>query len=186
MKKVWQMIGIGLLTTGLISSTSITHSLAQQGPGGEDGVRNARRASGPGRGQHMCGRRGLRGLFSVLRAIDLTEEQQTQISTIREGYHDSFETIRTNSQAVRQDVLDQLLAPGQLTTDFATESAQLGDYAEQRISQQLAMLSDVRGVLTDTQLADTADLIESRQTLCHELREMFGNTDENPDETPEQ
>ena len=182
MKKVWQMIGIGLLTTSLISITSITNGLAQQGPGGEDGVRNARRAGGPGRGHNPCGRRGLRGLFSVLRAIDVTEEQQAQISAIRESSRDSLETIRTNSRTVRQDVRDQLLAPGQLTTDFATESAQLGDYAQQRISQQLAMLSEVRNVLTDTQLAEAADLIESRQTLCNELREMFGNTDENPDE----
>jgi Spy/CpxP family protein refolding chaperone len=183
MKKVWQMIGIGLLTTSLISTTNAS---AQQGPGGEDGVRNGR-AGGPGRGRNMCNRRGLRGLFSVLRAIDITEEQQTQITTIRESYQDSFETMRTNTQAVRQNVLDQLLTPGQLATDFvAMESAQLGDYAQQRISQQLAMLSEVRAVLTDTQLAEAADLIESRQALCHELREMFGNPDGNPDENTEQ
>ena len=143
MKKVWQIIGIGLLTTSLVSvtSVSITSVSAQQGPGGEDGMQRTRRAGGPGRGHNPCGRRGLRGFFSVLRAIDVIEEQQTQITAIRERYRDSFETIRTNSRAVHQDILDQLLVSGELTTGFAMESALLGDYAQQRITQQLAMAS---------------------------------------------
>ena len=159
MQKFWQILGVALLTTSLVGAMAL--------------YVDAR----PGFGNGPC-RRGGSQLFRVLNAIDLTQEQQNQIETIRDNHRDATEAIRTESQTIRQDILDTLLASGALTTDFATEVTQLGDLAQQRIDARLSMLSDVRDVLTDTQRTEAADLIESRQALCNELHETFGNSDD--------
>ena len=64
--------------------------------------------------------------FRVLRALDLTDEQQKQVQALTESRKETMRNLRKELYTINSEVTDKLLASGEMTTDsFANASEQV-------------------------------------------------------------
>lgn len=125
---------------------------AQDGAGQQDGKR------GGGKRGHF-GKRGGGGHGGMmLRGLDLTDEQKTQIKAIRQTSRDTVKPLREQMKANRQK-LAQLSESG--TFDEAQVqaiAAQQGSISAQMIVERERVKSQIMGVLTPEQKAKAAEM----------------------------
>ncbi len=113
------------------------------------------------------------GLMPLLRAVNLTPEQQTQVRSIiqtsRQANHQTAQQLRQ----AEKDLADRLLTPGQLTTaDLQAQIQQIGQLRQQLLQSRAQTALDIRGLLTPEQLAKAAEAKAKMQQLRSEMREL--------------
>ena len=121
-------------------------------------------SGGPGMGNDQMG-----GLIRLLSALDLTDEQRTEIRTIAEEARDDMLAVRESVQG--SNPREELMAL------FVREDISLAEVKDvfddmNRISEEvrdimLEAFVDVHDVLTSDQLAELARLIEEHSGMHH-------------------
>ncbi len=129
------------------------------GPGMDSGF-----SGGPGMGNDQMG-----GLIRLLSALDLTDEQRTEIRTIAEEARDDMLAVRESVQG--SNPREELMAL------FVREDISLAEVKDvfddmNRISEEvrdimLEAFVDIHDVLTSDQLAELARLIEEHSGMHH-------------------
>lgn len=136
-----------------------------------------------GFGKKGFGKRG--GHARMFRALDLTEEQKTQIRQIRQASREKIQPIREQMKANRQR-LAELSAGG--TFDQAqvqAVAAQQGSLTAQMIVERESVKSQIFQILTPEQKAKAAELREQRKQRMQEriqnrLNKRGGGTGDAP------
>jgi Spy/CpxP family protein refolding chaperone len=153
MKTRWHLIGVGLIALSLV------------------GAMTAYGRSGFGHGGHRFGYGGVGFPPPVLRALNLTAEQQTQIQTITEARRETLEKLRKEMWSAQNEVTNKLLASGDLRTeDFTNQAEHISALEAQLFKEQLAVGLEVRKVLTQDQLAQAAEIIAQKRARWAERK----------------
>lgn len=138
--------------------------------------------SAPAYGQWRGRGHGMRGTFGLLsprlaKAIELTEEQHKQIQAIRDAHKESLQTLRSQMREVRAEIANKLYGPGVVKEeDLASQIKQLAELREKRRQEGLKVALEVRGVLTEEQLAKARDLRQRMGELRSEMRSLYEGT----------
>jgi len=152
MKTRGYIVGVAFITLSLLEALTVHGD-----PGGR-------------RGGHHFGHDG--GFpFRVLRALDLTAEQQQQVETITEAHKGVMWNLRKELHTVNDEVMNKLLASGDVTAESFTSAAErVATLEAQLYKERLAMAVEVRKVLTAEQLAKAAELIAKKKALHAEWK----------------
>lgn len=146
MRTRWSLIGVTLI------ALSLPGAFAAYG------------RPGFGPEKHHQGHGGAGFPFRVLKSLTLTPEQQTQIDAIRAAHRDKMRTLWGELSALRTEVTDKLLAPGEVTAaDFARQAERAAQLEAQLFQEKLAAGLDVRQVLTPDQRAKAAEVIAEKR-----------------------
>lgn len=153
MKRRWHFIGVALIALTLI------------------GTMTAYGGRGHGHGGHKF-HHGHGGFpFRMLKALDLTAEQQKQIDTIKETHHEVFAAVWKEKRSVLHEVADQMLAAGPVTADsFANQADRIAALEARMFKEQMAVAVQVRNLLTPEQLAKAAKLVAEKRARWAEKK----------------
>lgn len=156
MKIRWSLIG------GMLVALSLLSAFAVYG----------RPGFGPGKYSHGPGGGGFP--FRVLTSLTLTAEQQAQIDAIRAAHRDKMRALWGELAALRTEVTDKLLAPGEVAVvDFAQQAERVAQLEAQLFHAQLAVSLEVRKVLTPDQLTKAAEIVAEKRARWAERRRHF-------------
>lgn len=150
--KSWRnLFGIGIVVLGL------TAALTAYG------------WAGFGHGGHRFGH-GEGGFpFHMLKALNLTTEQEAKIQAIKQAHQQNFKTIWQDLRSAKNAFTTKLLTPGEVTTvGLSGDTNHIADLTSQLVKERLAVGVEVRNVLTPDQLAKAAELVAKRQALREE------------------
>src|SRR5581483_8612074 len=90
----------------------------------------------------------------ILRKLNLTSEQKTQVHTTMEAHHEKFRNLFQQLEAVHNQITTKFFTSGSLTpADLAALTKQAKDLREQLMNEGLAVAFEVRNLLTPEQLA---------------------------------
>ena len=157
---------VGSIVT-LLASGSVSGRNALAGPlfGGR-GHGGARMGDGPGPGM----------LFPMmLRALDLTVAQKSQVADIVARHRANLEPLFKQMRAAHEDVAGKLFAPGTVTAkDLAPGIEQLGRLKQQMLQEWTQAALETRAVLTPEQLAKAAQVKQRLDALHTEMESLLG------------
>lgn len=175
-KRQKTITGLALATFTLLGIGGAVALRAQEGSGPPFGGpgRHGRRMMGPGRG--MLGE-----LRMGLRALDLTDEQRTQVRTVLKGHRDEVKALIDNGRAAH----DQLFAAASGTpvdeNAVRVASARVGEVAADAAILRAKVRAEIFAVLTPEQRekAETMQqqLRERRRERAERMKESVGEID---------
>jgi Spy/CpxP family protein refolding chaperone len=149
MKAKWKVIGIGLVATSLMSATVY----------GRPGFRRG--------GHGMIPHR-------VLKALDLTAEQQDKVNEIKTAHRQRFRELFSQLRTVRREMAGKLFSPGDVTAESMANQVQEVTNLRGQITQEgLTVALKVRALLTSEQLARSAEISERMRELRAEMRSLY-------------
>jgi Spy/CpxP family protein refolding chaperone len=173
---------LALLLCGLLCSLSVAPSPLQadqrdERPAAKDLVF----IGGPGLHLHGGGPGGPLmgdgpGMFLplILKKLNLTPDQETQVHTIIEAHHANFRSLFQRLEAVHNQLTTKFFTGGPLTAaDLADLTKQVKDLREQLMNEGLAVAFEVRTLLTPEQLAQGAQAWEQMQAMRAQMRSFF-------------
>lgn len=114
------------------------------------------------------GRRGDRA-ERLIEELDLTEDQVTQIRTIREGARDEMRTLHENLWSERR-ALHDLMAGDATATELRAQHEQVQTLHREAADERFETMLAIREVLTLEQRTELAELIEQRREQRREDR----------------
>lgn len=154
MKTRWNLIGVALITFSLL------------------GAFTAYGRHGDGPGKHHHGREGAGFPFKILKALDLTDEQQKQVDAVWESRRETMKTLRGELRTTHREIMDKLLAPGEVTAaDLAPQTERATQLEAQLFNERLALGLDIRQVLTPEQIAKAGEIIAEKRARHAERKE---------------
>ena len=110
----------------------------------------------------------------LLRGIDLTPEQETQVKEVMAAHRATLRTLFGQLRAANEEIASKILTPGDVKEEELTSKVQHAASIRGQIMQEgLKAMLEVRGVLTSEQLAEAAQLKERLQALRAEMRSLF-------------
>ncbi|MGH7841046.1 MAG: periplasmic heavy metal sensor [Candidatus Binataceae bacterium] len=134
---------------------------------------------GPGRGMPMP-------MMMLLRHVNLTADQRTQVHQMMEANFTQAQPLMTQLHSIHDQIADKLLSPGNVTVaDLAPLQQQESQIRQQLDHQMLATALKVRGVLTPAQLAQAADLHGKLKSLRAQFQTLMGDEPPATDSAPE-
>jgi Spy/CpxP family protein refolding chaperone len=153
MKSRWHLIGVALITLSLFGALT---------------------AYGHGRRGHHFGHEGAGFPFRVLKDLDLTTEQQTQIDGIWKTHRETIRPLWSELRTIRTDITNKLLSPGEVTAaDFTQQTERVAQLEAQLFRERLAAGVEVRNVLTPDQLTKAAEIMAKKQALRAEQKDRM-------------
>jgi Spy/CpxP family protein refolding chaperone len=159
MKKV-SAVFLGLVALSLWTAPVFAQHHLRMGPPGPGGMMMG---DGPG----MM-------LPLMLKKLELTAEQDTQVQNIMAAHRDAFKTLFTKLEAAHEEMANKFFAPGELNTaDLTSQTQGMSQLREQLMNEGLKVALEIRGVLTPEQIAKAAQLKDQMQALHAEMRSLF-------------
>jgi len=145
----------------LLVALSATPALAQ-GPGHESS--SMRWSGGRGDGE----------LWLMIRAANLTPEQQTRVRAILSAHRATARPLIEQLRQAQQELGGKLLAPGPVqAADLQPQLQQIGQLRDQLAQDSAGAALEVRAVLTPEQLARVAHVKERLRQLREEMRQLM-------------
>jgi Spy/CpxP family protein refolding chaperone len=156
MNKRRNLIGVGLVVFSLVGVLSVY----------------ARPGFGPGRHHHGHGG----GFpFGVLKQLDLTNDQQTQIESILKAHRDATAPMRKDMFALQSSITTKLLGTDD-NPDFTKESGDATQLHSQLFASRISVGLEIRKILTPDQRAKAAQLITEKQAqMAQRMQEWEQN-----------
>jgi Spy/CpxP family protein refolding chaperone len=112
----------------------------------------------------------------LLKKLDLTSEQQTQVQQLRETHRPTFEALIGELRTLRAQIGDKFFTPGAVQSgDFSAQLERAAELRQQLAKEGLTIALEIRTVLTPEQLAKADELRKKFQELRQEMREMHGD-----------
>lgn len=132
-------------------------------------------AQAPGREPSMRGGgRGDGELWLMIRASNLTPEQQTRVRAILSAHRKSASPLVEQLRQAQQELGTKLLAPGQVqAADLQPQLQRIGQLRDQLAQDSAAAALEVRAVLTPEQLARVAQTKDRLKQLREEMRQLM-------------
>lgn len=167
MRKWIQIIMVGLVVAG-ISYTPVFGQphmgMGRPGPGGAMG-------DGPGMFLPM-----------LLRGIDLTADQRTQVRAIMDSYRSTFPALFKQLHEAHEALATILLTPGEVDAKvLAQQLDSVTQIRAQLLQKGTDVMLAVRQILTADQLAQAAQIKTRLQALHDEMHSlMHGNLPDSP------
>ena len=156
-------IGAALLVGALLTASG-SAALAQGPPlgGGRDG------------GMRWGGGRGEGELALMIRAANLTPEQQTRVREILSAHRASSRPVVEQLRTAQTELGNKLLAPGSVqAADLQPLLQRIGQLRDQLARDSATAALEVRAVLTPEQLARVAQTKERLSQLREEMRQLM-------------
>jgi Spy/CpxP family protein refolding chaperone len=132
-------------------------------------------AQAPGRESSMRGGgRGDGELWLMIRASNLTPEQQTRVRAILSAHRKSASPLVEQLRQAQQELGTKLLAPGQVqAADLQPQLQRISQLRDQLAQDSAAAALEVRAVLTPEQLARVAQTKDRLKQLREEMRQLM-------------
>ncbi len=132
-------------------------------------------AQGPGRESSMRGGgRGDGELWLMIRAANLTPEQQTRVRAILAAHRTSARPLIEQLRQAQQELGTKLLAPGQVqAADLQPQLQRISQLRDQLAQDSASAALEVRAVLTPEQLARVVLTKDRLQQLREEIRQLM-------------
>ena len=110
----------------------------------------------------------------VLKKLNLTPEQNTQVQTIMASHRDTFRSLFKQLEAAHETMANRFFTPGRLTADDVTPQAKtIHQIREQLMNEGLKVAIEIREVLTPEQLTKASQLKAKMQAMQEQMRSMF-------------
>lgn len=154
-----------ILTAALLVTSTATAALAQSPP--------------PGPGASFGGMRGPMDrtdgeLWLMIRAANLTPEQQAKVRGILSTHRATTRPLVEQLRQAQQELGAKLLAPGPLQpADLQPQLGRIGQLRDQLAQDGAQAALEVRGVLTPEQLARAAQAKDRLTQLREEMRQLM-------------
>ena len=134
-------------------------------------------AQSPGRessSMRWSGGRGDGELWLMIRAANLTPEQQTRVRAILSAHRATARPLIEQLRQAQQELGGKLLAPGQVqAADLQPQLQRIGQLRDQLAQDSAGAALEVRAVLTPEQLARVAQTKERLRQLREEMRQLM-------------
>ncbi|HTI54609.1 MAG TPA: periplasmic heavy metal sensor [Verrucomicrobiae bacterium] len=134
-------------------------------------------AQSPGRDASSMRGSGGRGdgeLWLMIRAANLTPEQQTRVRAILSAHRATARPLIEQLRQAQRELGDKLLAPGPLqAADLQPQLQRIGQLRDQLAQDSAGAALEVRAVLTPEQLARVAQTRERLRQLREEMRQLM-------------
>jgi Spy/CpxP family protein refolding chaperone len=132
-------------------------------------------AEGPPRWRGQRGGWGIGLMLGVpLHSLNLTPDQQTQVTAILSKYRGSVRPLIQDLRVAQGGLSDRLLAPGQLqATDVQAQLQQMSQLRTQLLQLSAQAALDVRNLLNPDQLAAAAQTKAKLKDLRSQMRELM-------------
>lgn len=134
-------------------------------------------AQGPGHessSMRWSGGRGDGELWLMIRAADLTPEQQTRVRAILSAHRATARPLIEQLRQAQQELGGKLLAPGPVqAADLQPQLQRIGQLRDQLAQDSAGAALEVRAVLTPEQLARVAQTKERLRQLREEMRQLM-------------
>jgi Spy/CpxP family protein refolding chaperone len=120
------------------------------------------------------GGRGDGELWLMIRAANLTPEQQTRVRAILSAHRATARPLIEQLRQAQQELGGKLLAPGQVqATDLQPQLQRIGQLRDQLAQDSAGAALEVRAVLTPEQLARVVQTKERLRQLREEMRQLM-------------
>ncbi len=120
------------------------------------------------------GGRGDGELWLMIRAADLTPEQQTRVRAILSAHRATARPLIEQLRQAQQELGGKLLAPGPVqAADLQPQLQRIGQLRDQLARDSAGAALEVRAVLTPEQLARVAQTKERLRQLREEMRQLM-------------
>jgi Spy/CpxP family protein refolding chaperone len=134
-------------------------------------------AQGPGHessSMRWSGGRGDGELWLMMRAANLTPEQQTRVRAILSAHRATARPLIEQLRQAQQELGGKLLAPGPVqAADLQPQLQRIGQLRDQLAQDSAGAALEVRAVLTPEQLARVAQTKERLRQLREEMRQLM-------------
>jgi Spy/CpxP family protein refolding chaperone len=134
-------------------------------------------AQGPGHessSMRWSGGRGDGELWLMIRAANLTPEQQTRVRAILSAHRATARPLIEQLRQAQQELGGKLLAPGPVqAADLQPQLQRIGQLRDQLAQDSAGAALEVRAVLTPEQLARVAQTKERLRQLREEMRQLM-------------
>ncbi len=151
--RMWKIVGLGLLVATFWTATGFSFPHAGMG-------RDGAGLGGP-------------GLWRLLRALNLTDTQKTQVHDLFVAHRSTVQPLWEQMQATRQQLADLLLSPNSIDPNALHATAQqLAGQRDQLMQEHLTLAQEIRNVLTPAQLTQATQLkdqLRALQATRHQL-----------------
>ena len=115
-------------------------------------------------------------MMMLLRHVNLTADQQTQIHQIMDANFAEARPLIKQLHGIHDSIADKLLNAGTVSTaDLTPLQTQESSIHQQLDQQMLATALKIRGVLTPAQLAQAADLHTKLKSLRSQMETLMGD-----------
>src|SRR5574341_358402 len=142
--RMWKIIGLGLLVATFWTTTGFSSPHDRMGGAGLDGP----------------------GLWRLLRALNLTDTQKTQVRDLFAAHRPTFQTLRDEMRVTQQQLVDLLLSPNPIDPNALNATAQpLASQRDQLQQEHLTLAQEIRNVLTPAQLTQATQLKDKLRAL---------------------
>jgi periplasmic protein CpxP/Spy len=166
---------VGVAAVAAVVTTGYVHAQAQdstaaparherRGPGGPGGLFGRGGPGGPG---------GFGGGMALLRQLDLTEEQRSQVRQVMESHRDALKAIGDRLQAAHRAENDAVTAAQFDEQLVRTKAADLAAVMADAAVLHAKVHSEVFAVLTPEQQAKAAELKAQFQARGEQFRQQF-------------
>jgi Spy/CpxP family protein refolding chaperone len=117
----------------------------------------------------------------LLRAVDLTPEQKSQVADIMARHRQKLEPLFKQVRSAHDDLAKKLFAPGTVTAaNLAPDVEHLGRLKQQLLQDWTQAALETRAVLTPEQLAKAATVKQRLDALHAEMEDLLGPLPEPP------
>lgn len=148
-----------VIVSALLLAATAAPVLAQV-PGRESGMRNGGRGDGE--------------LWLMIRAAQLTPEQQTKVRAILSAHRATARPVIEQLRQAQQELGSKLLAPGSVqAADLQPQLQRIGQLRDQLAQDSANAALEVRAVLTPEQLARVAQTKDRLKQLREEMRQLM-------------
>jgi len=158
MKTLRNLVGVGLVVFSLMAALT------------------AYGWAGHGHGGHRFGHGGEGFPFRMLKALNLTADQEAQVQAIRQAHEQNFKTLWQDLRSAKNTITTKLLTPGEITTEgLSGDTDRIAALTAQLVKERLAVGVEVRNILTPDQLARAAELVAKKKALREEWKNSLKN-----------
>jgi Spy/CpxP family protein refolding chaperone len=113
-------------------------------------------------------------LWLLIRAANLTAEQQASVRTILSSHRASRRPLIEQLRQTQQELSAKLLGPGQIQiADVEPQLQRLGQLRDQLAQDSAQTALEVRAVLTPDQLGRVAQTRERMKQIREEMRQLM-------------
>lgn len=152
--------GLAAVIVSALLLAATAASAFAQGPGRESGMRNGGRGDGE--------------LWLMIRAAQLTPEQQTKVRAILSAHRATARPVIEQLRQAQQELGSKLLAPGSVqAADLQPQLQRIGQLRDQLAQDSANAALEVRAVLTAEQLARVAQTKDRLKQLREEMRQLM-------------
>jgi Spy/CpxP family protein refolding chaperone len=111
----------------------------------------------------------------LLRGANLTADQQTQVQQIMANHRATFQDLFSQLRAAHDQMADRLFSTERLQeADLTPHVQQISSLRDQLAEEGLRVVLQIRGVLTEEQLAKASHRKSQMRSLHSQMRSLWG------------